>query len=82
MRSAECGMSIGYWLLATRWCLPGPTKEKVLEFKCMGSKNGCLGALNRYFDRQNCRYKNQQAPQRSRYRRRHRPRENLRRNSF
>jgi hypothetical protein len=29
-----------------------------LEFKRIGSENGCFLALNRYFDRQNFRYKN------------------------
>jgi hypothetical protein len=32
-------------LLVTRWCLWDPTKEKVLEFKWLGSKNGCFEAI-------------------------------------
>jgi hypothetical protein len=36
----------------------GSDQAKILEFKRIGSKNGRLGALNRYFDRENSRYKN------------------------
>jgi len=36
----------------------GVGPSKIVGIQRIGSENGCFLALNRYFDRQDCRYKN------------------------